>query len=120
MGEESYFNFLRCEVIENSAKFGGGFWTRPVGSGPALISTTVCENTPDNFFGPYIDLGDNTLCVCLGDLNQDGEVGGVDLGLYLAVAGTECGSYCPEDFNGDGEISGGDLGILLSNWGFCP
>ena len=118
--EDTFFNFLRCSVTDNNAKFGGGFWTRPTGEGPALISTTVCENTPDNFFGPYIDLGDNTLCVCLGDLNQDGEVGGIDLGLYLAVAGTECENYCPEDFNGDGEISGGDLGILLSNWGFCP
>ena len=119
--EPSSFNFLRCDVVENNAKFGGGFWSRPTENGPNLADTTVCENEPDNFFGPYNDLGGNTLCVCIGDLNNDDLVNGVDLGLWLAVAGLDCpaNGFCPEDFNGDGSITGGDLGVLLANWGVC-
>lgn len=119
--EPSSFDFLRCTVINNSAKFGGGFWTRPSGDGPVLAETVVCDNTPDNFFGAYQDLGNNELCVCLGDLNGDRRVDGVDLGVWLALAGTECprNNYCPADLNQDGLINGGDLGILLSHWGFC-
>ena len=53
-----------------------------------------------------------------GDLNDDGEVNGADLGILLAAWG-DCPKKgaCPADLNGDGEVNGADLGILLANWG---
>ena len=49
-----------------------------------------------------------------GDFNDDGTVGGADLGLMLAVWGPCSG--CPEDLNNDGVVDGGDIGLLLANW----
>lgn len=49
----------------------------------------------------------------LGDLNGDGVVNGLDLGLMLSAWGATGG---PADLNNDGIVNGLDLGILLSNW----
>ncbi|MCP4834640.1 MAG: hypothetical protein GY895_07715, partial [Phycisphaera sp.] len=63
----------------------------------------------------------NSVCRC-GDLNGDGIVNGVDLGLYLAVGGNPCPELedCPADITFDGDINGADLGRLLGDWGLCP
>jgi hypothetical protein len=53
--------------------------------------------------------------VCTGDLNSDGVVNGLDLGLMLG-AWSEPG---PTDINGDGVTNGLDLGLMLGNWGLC-
>ena len=55
------------------------------------------------------------------DLNDDGTVNGLDLGILLADWGScpEPPEECPADFNDDGEVDGLDLGILLANWGLC-
>lgn len=53
--------------------------------------------------------------VCTGDLNSDGVVNGLDLGLMLG-AWSEPG---PTDLNGDGVTNGLDLGLMLGNWGLC-
>jgi hypothetical protein len=121
IGQATELNFVGSTVRLNSALFGGGFWSSPDGTGPFLGTSIVCDNTPDNFFGPYTDLGDNEICVCVGDLNLDGRVNGTDLGLFLVYAGSDCepGASCPGDLNNDGEISGADLGIMLGNWGLC-
>ena len=53
---------------------------------------------------------------CPGDLNADGSVNGLDLGVLL-------GSWDQRgvaDLNEDGVVNGLDLGILLGNWGTCP
>jgi hypothetical protein len=49
-----------------------------------------------------------------GDLNGDGSVDGIDLGILLGSWGGPAG---PADLNGDGSVDGVDLGILLGNWG---
>jgi hypothetical protein len=50
---------------------------------------------------------------CLtGDLNDDCEVDGADLGLLLGAWGTTG----PGDLDCDGEVTGADLGILLGGW----
>lgn len=49
----------------------------------------------------------------LGDLNGDGIVNGLDLGLMLSAWGSNGG---PADLNNDGIVNGLDLGIQLSNW----
>lgn len=52
---------------------------------------------------------------CAGDVNNDFEVNGADLGTLLSAWG---GSEY--DQNGDGMVNGADLGSLLSHWGTCP
>jgi hypothetical protein len=59
---------------------------------------------------------------CPSDLNDDGDVDGIDLGILLSEWGICPG--CRADITGDGEVDGtvdgGDLGLLLSSWGPCP
>lgn len=50
-----------------------------------------------------------------GDVNDDGIVNGVDLGLLLGAWGP-CPAFCAADLNVDGEVNGIDLGILLGGW----
>ena len=65
-----------------------------------------------------------TPCLDVADLNQDGVVNGIDLGVLLSnwsiPAGSPgCGGAapCAADLNGDGFVNGIDLGMLLANWG---
>ncbi len=53
---------------------------------------------------------------CPGDLNDDGQIAGADIGLLLAAWGTDG----PADLNGDGQVNGADLGLMLSGWAHCP
>ena len=53
----------------------------------------------------------------LSDLDGDGCVDGLDLGLLLGSWGPCVG--CIADLNGDGKVDGGDLGALLAAWGGC-
>lgn len=50
-----------------------------------------------------------------GDINHDGHVNGLDLGMLLGAWG-RCAT-CPADLDGDGIVGGADLAILLGNWG---
>ena len=61
------------------------------------------------YFGP--------VTTCPEDLDNDGMVGGSDLGLLLADWG--CTGACPSDLNGDGVVDGGDIGLLLAAWTWC-
>ena len=52
-----------------------------------------------------------------GDINGDGHVNGLDLGIILGFWGP-CGpGACPADVNRDGDVNGADLGITLAHWG---
>lgn len=53
---------------------------------------------------------------CPGDVDGDGAVGGIDLGVLLS----DWGGPGMADFDDDGIVSGIDLGILLAAWGQCP
>jgi len=57
-------------------------------------------------------------CECLSDINGDGWVDGVDLGIVLASWSTDAAG-APADLNRDGAVDGADLGVLLSAWGAC-
>lgn len=82
-----------------------GFWTY----------TVVAELDPDEVAPP----------TCPEDLNGDGVVNGLDLGLLLGAWGTlcvGCGELfnpppCFGDLDGDCWVSGFDLAILLAAWG---
>ena len=54
----------------------------------------------------------------LSDMNGDGFVGSVDLGLFLAFWGVDTGGsrFTRGDFNHDGFRNGADLAILLNRW----
>ncbi len=56
------------------------------------------------------------LAAGLGDLDGDGSVDGIDLGVVLGSWGA-CGFACAADLNDDGAVNGIDLGILIGNWG---
>lgn len=51
-----------------------------------------------------------------GDLNADGTVNGLDLGILLGSWGPAAPGN-PADINADGTVNGLDLGVLLGNWG---
>lgn len=53
---------------------------------------------------------------CPADLNNDGEVGAVDLSTVLA----NWGNSGSGDINADGTVGGIDLSTLLAAWGPCP
>ncbi len=80
------------------------------------------DGTPDGcelLNGTQTDINGNGIpddCECLGDLNQDGQVDGADLGLLLAEWLTP-GPL--GDLNGDFNVDGADLGLLLAAWGPC-
>lgn len=58
---------------------------------------------------------------CPADLNDDGVVDGIDLGILLAAWGPcPASGACPADFNDDNAVDGADLGVLLAAWGPCP
>jgi hypothetical protein len=58
-------------------------------------------------------------CQCLADLNNDGSVNGIDLGLLLALWGPVTDGGVFADLMPDGYVDGGDLGRFLTAWGVC-
>lgn len=78
----------------------------------------------------YLDLDETLACAdpadpestplnasCGPDLNRDGRVDGVDLGLLFGDWGPCLSEDCPADFTGDGAVGSDDVGILLAAWG---
>ena len=61
----------------------------------------------------------DTKVECLGDLNEDGIVGGADLALLLGGWGPCDGATCIGDFDENGQVNGADLALLLGAWGPC-
>ncbi|MFP8870811.1 MAG: lectin-like protein [Myxococcota bacterium] len=57
---------------------------------------------------------------CAGDITGNGAVDAADLGILLALWGTDGKSNPSADINQDGLINGGDIGLLLNFWGPCP
>lgn len=112
------------ESLELLTTYASPFWLGPLdlGDGIAADGTTRWRLRAGARSSIAIDL----LQVVhrtriLGDLDDDGDVDGSDLGMWLSQAGTSCvaGNECNADLDGDGQVRGGDLGLLLSNWGPC-
>ncbi|MFB0986356.1 MAG: hypothetical protein QMB94_08640 [Phycisphaerales bacterium] len=68
---------------------------------------TTCEDLDGNGVADACEVSDLP-----GDLNGDGLVNGVDLGLFLVG----WGQPGPTDLDGDGTTNGVDLGVLLVDW----
>jgi hypothetical protein len=74
--------------------------------------------------GTYADNDGNGVpdcceAACPGDLNGDDSVGPPDLGILLAVWGTDGGKISGADINEDGTVNAADLGLLVGSWGEC-
>jgi hypothetical protein len=92
------------------------------GFGLAIAGRTALISSPkDNHAGEHsgsayvFDLSGP----CSGDVNGDGLVNGVDLGILLDNWGVcpDPPDFCPSDLNGDDFVDIADLLILLANWG---
>jgi hypothetical protein len=88
-----------CELWAGGRQFVDGI----------LVPLTVRSNTPQT---------------PAGDLNGDGHVNTLDLGILLSswsipatAPGCSGAKSCPSDMNADGFVNSLDLGILLSHWG---
>jgi len=57
---------------------------------------------------------------CMGDVDGNAQVNGVDLASVLAAWGTTGKAYPGTDVNRDGTVDGSDLAQVLSDWGTCP
>ncbi len=67
----------------------------------------------------WINQGDGTDCpTCIGDVDNDGDVGVKDLLILLGAWGPCVG--CPADFDDSGDVGVKDLLILLGAWGPFP
>ena len=93
--------------------------------GNGLCACPTTQLPVGSVCGWYVECSDVALLVALpADLNRDGVVNGIDLGILLASWSIPAGSFgcggrpviCPADLNGDGIVDGLDLGILLVNW----
>jgi hypothetical protein len=59
-------------------------------------------------------------CYCPADLDQDGDVDGVDLNLLLGNWGACASDPCLGDLDENGVVDSADLAILLAATGPCP
>lgn len=74
-----------------------------------------CETLWDQLCADRANLN-CALCLCYGDINQDGSVGAADLSIILNAWGT---SLPEADLNKDGQVGAADLTELLNAWGPC-
>jgi hypothetical protein len=118
------FNGLSCETAYNfqaRARNGDGVETIIVGLGIALTDACTTDSDGDGVVDgddnctlvPNADQrdtnGDGFGNICDADLNNDGIVNAVDLGLFKSVFFT---TDADADFNGDGVVNAIDLGVL--------
>ncbi|MFO0963412.1 MAG: glycosyl hydrolase [Phycisphaerales bacterium] len=95
----------------------------------ATIGATVGENfTCDSgntlamtYLWIWSNPGSSQFTAITGDLDQDGDVDGADIGALLGAWG-DVGSPGghPADLDCDGMVGGSDLGLLLGNWSVLP
>jgi len=110
--------FDSCMIVGNTAQdLAGGIYLDPSAGELLMENTTVCSNVPDQIIGIYNDLGGNTVCGCLGDLNGNDGIAADDLAALLGAWGP-CES-CAEDLNADDKVDAADLAVLLGAWGGC-
>ncbi|MHC4976577.1 MAG: hypothetical protein ACYTF7_08220 [Planctomycetota bacterium] len=83
------------------------FANEGVAASPSVESTTARTAYAMSGLSPV---------ACPEDLNDDGQVDGSDLGLFLS----NWGNPGQTDLDASGSTDGADLGLFLSAWGACP
>lgn len=111
------FYIIDSVITANDALNSGGGIRSVAGSQPvAFVGSTLCDNTPDEIIGPFVDNGDNTLCVCPPDINGNGTV---DVNDILVIVAQWSTSGPQADVNQDGIVDITDLLITLDEFGPC-
>jgi hypothetical protein len=115
-------SMVDCDIRDNVGGLGGG-GVAFAGENQAVTGVRACGNSPNDFEGPWTDLGGNRVgsdaCACAADVNTDGAVDGGDLAFVLASWGpTEPGGFMV-DIDANGLIDGADLASILAAWGPC-
>lgn len=103
------------DTYYNGMLLSSGKWS--ISGGPAALAAVHVVSNAQLVF--YDDFSVQPATVP-GDLNGDGVVNTLDLGILLSSwtipPATACAPPCPADLNGDGVVNSLDLGILLSSW----
>jgi len=116
---------ISVTVGGNAAKKGisfcwFGFTPNSADTGGVLdCDYTSTETNKMAYLSPYLaPMLPEYETALLSDMNGDGFVGSVDLGLFLALWGVDTGGsrFTRGDFNRDGVRGGADLAILLNRW----
>ena len=110
-----------CTFVGNSGLFGRALRADML---PARFSNstfdTCCPAWPIDAVTWGTDNEFDERCIdCAGDIECDGLVDGVDLGIMLSRWGPAAKGDVA-DINLDGAVDGVDLGLLLATWGVCP
>ena len=114
--------FAGCRLRNNIANVGlGGGAESGFGSGHLFLNTYFCGNQAAHLDGSWLDLGGNIFDIgcqeqTSGDLNEDGNVDGQDLGALIGMWGLCLDQPCVGDLDGDGQVGGTDLAILIGAW----
>jgi hypothetical protein len=110
-----------CTFVGNRGLFGRALRADVL---PARFSNctfdTCCPVWPADAvdWGPGNEFEER--CIdCAGDIECDGLVDGIDLGIMLSRWGPSAKGDVA-DINLDGAVDGVDLGLLLATWGACP
>jgi hypothetical protein len=103
-------------ILETYDGAGGGVGIDLASVGLAAIryvriTNTGVDSTPE--IDAIADVAPGDGARLPGDLNADGLVNGIDLGLLLAAWGTDDATA---DLDGDLIVNGPDLGLLLADW----
>jgi hypothetical protein len=123
-GEATQAIFTDCIISDNTAQtFGGGFYFeshKPTDYFPTFIDSIICNNSPNQISGFWIDGGGNIVedeCPSnCHDLTGDLVVNVSDL---LFVISEWEATDSPADVTGDGVVDVADLLLLIGNWGPC-
>ena len=83
-----------------------------------VFESTTSGPLRSNFFVDAVEI--DTIGVCVGDLDGDGDTDLADLGILLADFGCPQPGPCVGDLDGDGDTDLADLGILLADFGCAP
>jgi hypothetical protein len=135
-------SFINCTFANNSAGNGGGLYSSDsnpslvsctvtgntgggiynTAGGPVLSRTVLCQNSPAQLDGDYVDGGGNRMidsCPgCSGDIDggTDEQVDSDDLQWLISAWGS---SDVLADIDDTGTVGVADLISLLSQWGAC-
>jgi len=108
-----------CTIAARTTMMPASTFNAAIGDGTDVVFTitssgavnAVCTGSEMSFVLRYVAAPS-----CLGDLNGDGLVDGVDLSMLLDAWGNTGGAA---DLDASGLVNGADLGIVLLSWGGC-
>lgn len=120
---QSTVTFLRLAACSNAIDAGNDSFLL-ADQGDLDGDTNTGEATPldladvDRVGQARVDIGAFERFGCASDLDLDGDIDAVDLGIFLRGYGP-CGDACPGDLDCDDDVDPADLAILLGAWGAC-